>query len=118
MKPKKLIREKIRHKIKPDEWEIITDKDELNKLYVLKIKEELAEILDGNFNDINEFADLVQAVMGFAFINGFDSYLVNDAMFEKNRKNGKFTNIVLTNLNPENPSNKIYFENCINHENT
>ncbi len=60
MKIKKLIREKVCLLIQDNEYEVIEDKKELNSLYSLKVKEELAEIQKSEYSDILEFADLIQ----------------------------------------------------------
>ena len=59
MKPKKLIRKFITEKLKDGEWETITDQDELNRLYAIKIREELAEVQASDHKDIMEFVDLI-----------------------------------------------------------
>lgn len=110
MKPKKLIRSKIPYKLKPGEWEIIKDTEELNKLYALKIHEELIEVQKSEHKDVYELADLLEVTLAFAFLNGFSYDHVITAIKQKMNSNGGFENIVLTNLNPNNPSNEIYFE--------
>jgi hypothetical protein len=70
-RPKKLIRSLITGKLKAGEWENITDQDELNRLYAIKIREELAEIQESGHS---------------------------------------FGRLALNNLNPNNPSNKLYFQ--------
>lgn len=110
MKPKKLIRERIVAKIKGDEWEIITDKEELNKLYELKIREELEEIKASDHKNIFEFVDLIQVAVAFAKQNGFTSDQIEKAIEVKSVDKGNFSNIALNNLNPNNPSNRLYFE--------
>lgn len=110
MKAKKLIREKIKEKLKEGEFENITDKTELNNLYALKIQEELAEIQNSEHNDIDEFADLCSVVLAFAYQNGFSVDQVFTAMSEKAAKSGMYSDLALTNLNPNNPSNTIYFD--------
>lgn len=109
MKPKKLIRKYITHKLKEGEWEEITDQGELNQLYALKVKEELAEIQESDHKDIMEFADLLEVVYCFANENGFDRKTLDTAAFEKFAKKGSFGRLALNNLNPNNPSNKLYF---------
>lgn len=110
MKPKKLIRNLIVLKLKEGEWETINSKKELNKLYDLKIREELEEIKQSDRKDIMEFADIVQAALSYAKTNGFDFDQVMGAVTAKAMKSGKFGCIALNNLNPNNPSNKLYFE--------
>jgi predicted house-cleaning noncanonical NTP pyrophosphatase (MazG superfamily) len=108
-KPKKLIRSNMVFRLDPSECEIVHDKDELNKLYALKIQEEMNEIQMANHKDIMEFADLVQVAMDFAQVNGFQYKDLWTAIEMKALEKGEFCDIVLNNLNPENPSNKIYF---------
>ena len=110
MKPKKLIRSGIKEKLKEGEWETITDQEELNKLYALKIREELCEIQASDYKDIMEFVDLIQSAYSFALENGFSVENITDAITKKSIDKGSFGRLALNNLNPENPSNKIYFE--------
>ncbi len=113
MKPKKLIREKIKEKLQPEEYEQVTDLVELNTLYALKIKEELLEIQSSDHKDIMEFVDLMDVVLAFAEQNGFPIEKLMVKGLIKNVEKGSFSNVVLTNMNPNNPSNKLYFENPI-----
>lgn len=117
MKPKKLIRNQIITYLKEGEWEQIDNIEELNELYALKVKEELIEIQASDYKDIMEFVDLIQVVHSFARVNGFSSEEIQKAILEKSINKGTFYNLALTNLNPENPSNKIYFENFENLKN-
>ena len=110
MKPKKLIRKFITEKLKEGEWETITDQIELNKLYALKIREELEEIQTSEHKDIMEFVDLIQVAFSFAKQNGFTHEQLSVALIEKSVEKGSFGRLALNNLNPENPSNKLYFE--------
>lgn len=110
MKPKKLIRKFITKKLKEGEWEEIVDQKELNQLYAIKIHEELIEIQESEHKDIMEFADLLEVVFSFAIQNGFTRENLNEAAFNKFEKKGSFGRLVLNNLNPNNPSNNIYFE--------
>lgn len=109
-KLKKLIRSKIILKLKEGEFEEITNIDELNKLYAIKVREELAEIQGSKHNDIMEFVDLIQVAFAFARVNGFNHEEISVAMQTKLDDKGNFGNLALNNLNPTNPSNQIYFE--------
>lgn len=111
VKPKKLIREKIVSKLKEGEFENVTDLKELNKLYAIKVREELAEIQESDHKDIMEFVDLIQVAVCFAEQNGFSHEQIELHANIKYVEKGKFSNLVLNNLNPENLSNKLYFEN-------
>ena len=110
MKPKKLIRKYINEKLKEGEWETITDQEELNKLYAIKVREELAEIQESEHKDIMEFVDLIQVAFSFAKQNGFTHEQLSIALIEKSVEKGLFGRLSLNNLNPSNPSNKLYFE--------
>lgn len=118
MKPKKLIRDKVPQKILEREYETIEDKAELNRLYALKVKEELAEIQHAQHKDIMEFADLIDVAYSFAEQNGFSREEMDLARLEKYEKKGTFSNIALNNLNPQNPSNMIYFMDSYNYKPT
>lgn len=109
-KPKKLIRKGVIEKLKEGEWEIIENQDELNKLYALKVIEELEEIQSSEHKDIMEFVDLMQVVFSFAKQNGFSQEDLSKAMIEKSIDKGIFGKWALNNLNPNNPSNKLYFQ--------
>ena len=111
MKPKKLIRSGITEKLKEGEWETIADQDELNLLYAIKIREELAEVQASDHKDIMEFVDLIQVAFSFAKQNGFTHEQLSIALIEKSVNKGSFGRLALNNLNPDNPSNKLYFEN-------
>ena len=110
MKPKKLIRGEIVTKIKEYEWEFIKDQDELNKLYALKVQEELEEIQSSGHKDIMEFVDLIQVAFAFAKQNGYTQEQLSLALVEKTVSKGIFSNVALNDLNPNNPSNKLYFK--------
>jgi predicted house-cleaning noncanonical NTP pyrophosphatase (MazG superfamily) len=107
---KKLVRIETVKLFKEGESEIITDKKELNKLYALKIKEELSEIQHSDHKDIMEFVDLIEVAYCFAEQNGFNRQDIDLHKIGKKERKGIFTNIALNNLNPDNPSNDIYFE--------
>jgi hypothetical protein len=56
----------------------ISDIKELNELYALKIREELAEIQASDHKSITGFAELLQVVVAFAVENGYtDKQLIN-----------------------------------------
>ena len=116
MKPKKLIRDKVPALILEREYETIEDKEELNRLYALKVREELAEIQHAHHKDILEFADLVEVAYCFAEQNGFSKEEIDLAMLGKYEKKGRFSNIALNNLNPQNPSNMLYFVDNYNYK--
>lgn len=108
-KRKKLIRSGIKHILGEDESELIMDQDDLNRLYQLKIREEVMEIFRSDHKDLSEFADLLQVVTDYAIQNGFSFEELIDAVNEKARDKGRFGRLALNNLNPNNPSNAVYF---------
>ncbi len=110
MNPKKLVRKGTIALVKEGEIEKIETIEELNKLYQLKVREELEEIVQSKHNDIMEFADLISVVTAYARINGYDSRMLQKAVEIKITEKGGFSDLALNNLNPENPSNRIYFE--------
>lgn len=81
--PKKLIRDKTTKHIADWEQESIKNKFELNSLYALKVKEELQEIEDGNWQDVTEFADLIQVAYDYALSNGFTYEEIDRALLDK-----------------------------------
>jgi len=112
--PRKLVRDKNPEHCKAKgvkaEHEVISDRQEIRRLFRLKIMEELQEIQDSGHKDINEFADLVQAAVSYARMSGHTFDDLFDAIMDKKRKLGAFSNVVLTTLNPDNPSNRVYFD--------
>lgn len=110
MKPKKLIRNLITDRLKEGEWEVVEDMVELNQLYALKVNEELEEIKASDHKDIMEFVDLIHVVYAFARVNGYSLETLKAASSIKSKTKGMFHNLALNNLNPENPSNAIYFK--------
>lgn len=109
MKKRKLIRDLVKITMEKDITSLENDKDKLNNLYFLKVLEELNEIKDAEYTDITEFADLLQVIIDFAKVNGFSFEKLFAISKEKAAKKGTFSNRVLEDLNPDNPSNKIYF---------
>lgn len=105
---KKLIRNKIVERLDVSEWEVITDQYQLNHLYALKVQEELNEIISARFQDGLEFADLIDVAYAFANANGFTAAEIDSLRSQKEVLRGGFSDIVLTNLDPDNPSNQIY----------
>lgn len=108
--PKKLVRPGVIKHLKEGEWETIENQEELNGLYALKVKEELAEIQASEHKDIYEFVDLIDVAFSFADVNGFTLGQISEALHKKITEKGTFGRMALNNLNPDNPSNAVYFE--------
>jgi predicted house-cleaning noncanonical NTP pyrophosphatase (MazG superfamily) len=120
--PVKLIRTKKAHRLlsenKLKEEELSTvfidtyGIDEFRELLILKIKEELEEVKFSRYRDIDEFADLVEAVRCLATLSNISIVEILYKADAKRELDGDFiAGTILKNLNPNNPSNKIYFEN-------
>ena len=110
MKPKKLVREGL-VKFSPDaHFERITDPEELNALYALKIKEELHKIQSSSHNDVVKFANLIDVAMSFAQENGHSLEELHEVSAIQEEKRGIYSSLALNNLMPNDPSNVSYFE--------
>jgi len=62
-----------------------------------KIDEELLELRESDFKDINEYADVVEVLMKMAKENGISEAEVNLAREAKNEKRGRFSNNLIFN---------------------
>lgn len=91
----------------PEDVTKITDKEELNKLFALKIEELKQDSIRVGNNDINKFADLLEVIFDWAWLNGFNFEQVKETHI-KRLDTGWFDGTVLTKLDFNNPSNKIY----------
>lgn len=107
---KKLIRTEFAKTLKPEEIDYEYNIEELKRLYLLKIKEELNEIIDSDYKDIFEYADLIEAIYGLAEMNNINRIHIMDARMDKFYEKGGFTNVILKKLNPANASNRVYLE--------
>lgn len=110
LKPKKLVRSSIIKHLWNWEWEEVYNRNELKELYALKVEEELREIQNSNYEDVNEFADLLEVVLAFARVCNFPKTRLDSIIIDKMLKKGVYDDLVLSNLNPSNPSNKLYFD--------
>jgi predicted house-cleaning noncanonical NTP pyrophosphatase (MazG superfamily) len=108
--PRKLVRNLIPTRFSGGEFDRVEPLSELNDLYELKVKEELNEIISAECKDVSEFADLIQVVEDWAAVNGITLQEVVRAKESKALEKGVFDSMVLINLNPNNPSNHIYFQ--------
>lgn len=106
----KLVRDKSPKLYKGREFRKISNQDELNNLYHKKMIEEVAEIKDSDFLDCNEYADLIQVAISCAEMNGISAGHVLDAVMRKAKNRGVFTDLVMDDINPNKPTNKIYFQ--------
>lgn len=94
----KLIRNKLANEITKNKTGKILKSDNkinLNKLFSLKVVEELEEILKSDHSDISEFSDLIQVVFDWALLNGFKKEYLFKEIHNKNAKFGVFRNDLL-----------------------
>jgi predicted house-cleaning noncanonical NTP pyrophosphatase (MazG superfamily) len=106
---KKLIRDKYAQTLTAEEVEQVTDKQELNKLYELKVREELQEIVDSGCKDVQEFGDLMEVVRAWAEQNGITGGELFSTIIQKEKERGRFSNTAISNIYPDHPSNQVYF---------
>jgi hypothetical protein len=107
---RKLVRNKLAQRIreKGDTVYVIKDKLQRNKLFMLKVLEEVREIEASNFEDDREFADLLQVVKDWIDDNGMNES-VKDLRFNKMLDLGTYEGDAVQ-PDPNNPSNAIYYE--------
>lgn len=108
---RKLVRNKLAQRIreKGDTVYVIKDKLQRNKLFMLKVIEEVREIEASNFEDDREFADLLQVVKDWIDSNSMAKN-VADLRFEKMLELGTYEGDAVQ-PDPTNPSNALYYEN-------
>lgn len=92
---KKLIRDKYEDIIEPSKLE--KSEDTVEKFYLLneKINEELVELRETVFNDVEEFADVVEVLMAMAKFQGINEADIQEAREKKNNSKGKFNNFLI-----------------------
>ncbi len=73
--------------------------DESIRYYVVKkIHEELDELSDSEYQDVNEYADVIEILMKMANEKGISEAEIQEARRVKNEKRGKFNNNLIFNL--------------------
>jgi len=85
----KLVRDKYINIIPKDQIEILTD-EQSHQWLVAKIAEETQEIIDSNFNDISEYADVFEILIALAKKNGFTKADILRARNTKLKDKGSF----------------------------
>ena len=87
----KLIRDGYEEIIDPDRLERVSDEETL--LYAIKkVDEELLELKASKFEDIYEFADLIEILNTVARLKGFKERDIAKAIYSKNSEKGAFYN--------------------------
>ena len=87
----KLIRDGYAEIIDGDKMETVSNEEAL-KLAIEKIDEELDELKASNFEDIYEFADVIEVLYTVARLKGFEQRDVAKAIYTKNSNKGSFFN--------------------------
>ena len=91
----KLIRDGYKEIIDPEKIYTVDDKEAL-EFAIEKIEEELIELKASKFEDIYEFADLIEVLYTVARLKGFSQKDVAKAIYTKNQDKGSFyTNLIL-----------------------
>ena len=87
----KLIRDGYAEIIDADRVTRVSDEAAL-EYAIEKIEEELIELKASKFEDIYEFADLIEVLYTVARLKGFDHKDVAKAIYSKNSEKGSFYN--------------------------
>lgn len=86
----KMIRDKYDEIISPDRLKVVTNYNEKLVLYSKKINEELDELIESNYNDIYEYADLIETIVAMAKLKGISFESIESARTEKRLEKGGF----------------------------
>ena len=87
---RKIIRDKYDEIIDPSRLEISENSTETFILLRAKINEELQELAETAFNDINEYADVIEVLYAMADFQGIYRDEIETARLEKLKKRGGF----------------------------
>ena len=91
----KLIRDGYKEIIDPEKIYKVDDQEAL-EFAIEKIEEELIELKASKFEDIYEFADLIEVLYTVARLKGFNQKDVAKAIYTKNQDKGSFyENLIL-----------------------
>ena len=91
----KLIRDGYQEIIPEDKIEKVSDEEAL-QYAIEKIDEEILELKASKFEDIYEFADVIEVLHTVARLKGFKDRDINKAIYSKNRDKGSFyDNLIL-----------------------
>lgn len=94
---RKLIRDKYDEIIESDRLSIIDDPIEKFFLYSDKIREELLELRETAYNDVDEFGDVIEALYAMAEFQGISQDDIEIARLKKIEQRGAFKKcLVLT----------------------
>lgn len=91
----KLIRDKYVDIIAQNDYYTETDKDKLYEFKKSKLREEIDELIDCDFKDIDEFADVLEIIFNIGLDMGFSQEKLTEARLNKLIKKGGFFNGVI-----------------------
>lgn len=86
----KLIRDGYQKSIDTNKLSKVQSKEELISYLTLKIKEELNEIIESDYKDIEEYADIIECIYSLAMINDILPNDIEKARIKKKMDKGGF----------------------------
>jgi len=89
--PDKLIRDKYNEIIEPCRLKIVDHPAERFILLIKKIKEELNELEETAYNDVNEYADVIETLYAMADFQGVSRDEIEIVRLKKLEKRGGFS---------------------------
>ena len=94
---RKLIRDKLSNVIPDNELELAGSEVELQGLLRAKLFEELNELNDSNYKDVDEYADLMEVILTIAEIEGVTKVDIEARRIEKLYERGGFNKGLILN---------------------
>lgn len=89
---RKLIRDRYINEIDKKDLDITGTEVERRELLIEKLDEEINELADSGFKDIEEYADVFEVLHSLAKIHGIGIPYINSLQIEKRYKKGGFDN--------------------------
>lgn len=99
----KLIRDRIAPLLPPEEIRVAS-KEERFPLLESKLAEELDELENSDFGDVEEYADVIEVLLTLARERGIPASEINTAMTAKRRIKGGITSFYVWTPRPKDPS--------------
>lgn len=87
----KLIRDKYDEVIPEDELEICTDPEVLRTFLEAKLAEEITELMDSNFKDVDEYADVLEVLFTLGSFNDITKEEMQSRRVKKLYEKGGFS---------------------------
>jgi len=92
---RKIIRDDLTNVIQEDRYEFVKDKQEHLDMLIQKIDEELLELKESDYTDVDEYADVIEVIVGIAKLKGIPEHCIDTARLIKNADKGMFNNGVI-----------------------